>query len=313
MSKKIADFSHHQGTVDWKKAKDELEVAVIRVQYGSKVVDDKYKEYVAGCKANKIPFGHYAYGQFVSESDAIQEAKDFLSRADKDAQFLVVDVEEVTTKKASDLVPATQAFIDHLKKNSGKKVGLYTGNSFYTEHGMDKVKADFLWIPRYPSNDTGLLKDAVKPTVKGVHLHQYTQCGKLAGVKGNIDLNQIVGDKELEFFSGQAVQEVVKPTPAPKPAPAKPAVKPAPAKKPVAKPIPAKPVDNVYGTVTVNCAKLNLHGKADLNSPAKEVAEKGDSFKAYGMKNGLYILGGGLFITSSSHYVKFVKNPHFGK
>ena len=347
MSKKIADFSHHQGTVDWNKAKADLDLAIIRVQYGSKVVDDKYEEYVAGCKEHGVPFGHYAYGQFVSVADAKQEAKDFLARADKDAQFLVVDVEEVTTKKASDLVPATQAFIDYLKKNSDKKVGLYTGNSFYKEHGMDKVKADFLWIPRYPSDDKGSLSNAVKPTVDGVHLHQYTQCGKLAGVKGAIDLNQLIGDKELAFFTGavetysvlagdtlsgiaqrfgltvsqlkkangltsdlikvgqvltvkvptEVTKEVVKPAPAPKP-----------------KPVPAtQPVDKLYGTVTVSCAKLNLHKKADLNSPVASVAVKGDSFKAYGMKNGLYTLGGGLFVTSSSHYVKFVKNPHFGK
>ncbi|QPA33379.1 GH25 family lysozyme [Thermaerobacillus caldiproteolyticus] len=198
---KIADFSHHQGTVDWEKASKELDLAIIRVQYGSKSVDQKYKEYVAGCKKYGIPFGHYAYARFVSVSDAIQEAKDFLARADKDAKFLVVDVEEVTTKNPKDLVPATQAFIDYCKKNSGKKVGLYTGHSFYKQHGMDKVKADFLWVPRYATNDIGQ-PNGLKPDMPA-DLWQYTQRGKLSGVSGYVDLNQLVGTKSLEYFIGK--------------------------------------------------------------------------------------------------------------
>ncbi|UQD52294.1 N-acetylmuramoyl-L-alanine amidase [Bacillus methanolicus] len=197
---KIADFSHHQGTVDWAKASKELCLAIIRVQYGSRSIDQKYKEYVAGCKKYGIPFGHYAYAQFVSVSDAVQEAKDFLARADKDAKFLVVDVEEVTTKNPADLVPATQAFIDYCKKNSGKKVGLYTGHSFYKEHRMDKVKADFLWIPRYAANDIGQ-PNGPKPDMQA-DLWQYTQNGRLAGVSGTIDLNMIIGSKNLDYFIG---------------------------------------------------------------------------------------------------------------
>ncbi|GAA3328796.1 hypothetical protein GCM10020331_074230 [Ectobacillus funiculus] len=38
--KKIADFSHHN-SVDWSKAKDELDLAIIRVQYGSTTIDTK--------------------------------------------------------------------------------------------------------------------------------------------------------------------------------------------------------------------------------------------------------------------------------
>lgn len=354
MSKKIADFSHHQGTVDFEKAKAELSVAVIRVQYGSSQVDEKYKEYVADCKKHGIPFGHYAYARFVSVSDAVQEAKDFLARADKDAEFLVVDVEEVTTKKASDLVPATQAFIDYLKGQGVEKVGLYTGNSFYHDHGMDKVKADFLWIPRYPVDDKGLLKNAVKPTVKGTHLHQYTQCGKLAGVKGAIDLNQIIGDKDLAYFTGADKKAVVV-DPWKKGylqsgdkgdkvkelqtllnkegykldvdgifgSGTEVAVRDFQSKNKLTvdglagestfeKLNEALPSD-VYGIVECITAGLKVHVSADLNSKVDRVIGKGDSFKAYGMKNGLYKLGGDVYVTSSSRYVNFTKNPNYKK
>jgi GH25 family lysozyme M1 (1,4-beta-N-acetylmuramidase) len=216
MAGKIVDFSHHQGNVDFKAAKaDGLELAIIRVQYGSTTIDRKYKEYVTSCKANGIPFGHYAYARFVSVADAIQEAKDFVFRADKAAKFLVVDVEELTTSK-DQIVAATQAFIDYCK-GQGFKVGLYTGHHFYKPYNMDQVKADFLWIPRYGS-DNG------QPTVKPDYpcdLWQFTQKGKIAGVAGYVDLNQLNGSKPLSYFIGEDKpgQAAPKPQPTPQPAP----------------------------------------------------------------------------------------------
>jgi GH25 family lysozyme M1 (1,4-beta-N-acetylmuramidase) len=195
MVKKIADISEHQGTIDFKKVKDEVEFVVIRAQYGSTKEDRKHKEYVAGCKENGVKFGMYAYCRFVSVQDAIVEANDFLKRADKDAQFLVADVEEVTTKNAKDLVPATQAFIDTLKKAGIKKVGLYTGHSFYNENNMKNVKADFLWIPRYGENKPKMACD----------IWQYTDQGKLNGIKGNVDLNYLNGSKAVDFFTGKTI------------------------------------------------------------------------------------------------------------
>lgn len=196
---KIVDFSHHQGNVNWKKAATELDLAIIRVQYGSNTVDRKYKEYVAGCKTHGIPFGHYAYCRFVSKTDAIKEAEDFHKRADKSALFLVTDVEEQTTKHAADMAPATQAFIDTLKAK-GWKVGLYSGHHTYKPLGMNKVKADFIWIPRYGSLAPAYPCD----------LWQFTETGGLAGVSGNVDLNRLTGSKPLSYFTGQAVKQTSK-------------------------------------------------------------------------------------------------------
>lgn len=74
-----------------------------------------------------------------------------------------------------------------------------------------------------------------------------------------------------------------------------------------------KKVDSVYGTLTVVCTALNIHDSANLTSAVKKVAEHGDKFTVYGVKNGLYILGGDLYVSSSEKYVHFVKNPNFGK
>ncbi|MFS0657342.1 GH25 family lysozyme [Niallia alba] len=207
---KIADISKWQGTVDWAKASTDLDLVIIRVQYGSNLIDSKYKEYVTGAKQYNIPFGHYAYAQYVSVNDAIQEAKDFWSRADKSAHFYVIDVEEITTYNASDLVPATQAFIDYLHNQGAEKVGLYSGDSFYKTNNLSQVKADFLWIARYGVNNG---QPSTKPSV-ACDLWQYTSVGSVSGISGNVDLNALNGSKPLTYFT---TTEVTTPTPEPVP------------------------------------------------------------------------------------------------
>lgn len=212
---KIADLSHHQGTIDWNKAKDELALAIIRVQYGIGLIDRQYKNYVAGCKKYGIPFGHYDYCRFKTVAEAQKEAQYFIDRADPDACFFVADVEEVITSRQSDLVPATQAFIDYLHAHGIKKVGLYTGHSFYSTYGMSRVKADFLWIPRYSANDTGRVH-SVKPSMY-CDMWQFSQAGTLAGVSGHVDLNVLNGNKPLSYFTSKTTSAPVVTTPTPTP------------------------------------------------------------------------------------------------
>lgn len=197
---KIVDISHHQpnNKIDWIRAAEEVALFIIRTQDGTTTIDREYKKHVASCKKYGIPFGHYIYTRFKDEKDAIREAVDFLSRCDKDARFLVVDVEIQTTKTKAEMAPATQAFIDYLKENDNRPVGLYTGHHFYKPYGMDKVKADFLWIPRYGSN-SGQLE--LKPDYP-CDIWQYTDKGKVAWYPGNLDLNKLNGSKSLEWFIG---------------------------------------------------------------------------------------------------------------
>ncbi|WP_050613325.1 GH25 family lysozyme [Bacillus testis] len=192
---KIADVSHHQGVIDWEKASKDLSLVIIRTKYGSNTTDRQYKNNIAGAEKYGVPYGLYHYAQFVNEKDAIQEARDFLKTATKQTRFLVLDVEEQTCKSVAELVKATQAFIDTCK-DAGYRIGLYTGHHFYKSYGMDKVKADFLWIPRYGQ----------KP-IYNCDLWQHTDGGKVSGIKGNVDLNTINGMRTLAWFTGKIIKE----------------------------------------------------------------------------------------------------------
>ncbi|GIN84793.1 hypothetical protein J6TS2_11790 [Heyndrickxia sporothermodurans] len=168
------------------------------------LIDREYKNHVANCKKYGIPFGHYAYGVFVSVADAIVEAKDFIKRADKEALFLALDVEKDTVasfkkkSKLADLGKASQAFIDELKK-AGHKTGFYVSHELYKLHGLDKVKSDFLWLPRYGKDNGTPDKKPDYPCC----LWQYSQFCKVGWYGGNLDLNLLNGDKTLEWFNGE--------------------------------------------------------------------------------------------------------------
>src|SRR5699024_3735779 len=185
---KIADVSHWQGNINWAKASKELDFAILRVQDGSSTKDRKYKRNAREAKKYSVPFGNYAFTRFVSINDAKVEARDFWKRGDKSANFWVADVE---VKTMGNMRAGAQAFIDELRRLGAKKVGLYVGHHVYERFQADKIKSDFVWIPRYGKRKPAYPCD----------LWQYTEMGSLAGVNGHVDLNRLTGTKPLRFFT----------------------------------------------------------------------------------------------------------------
>ncbi|KAA0766625.1 GH25 family lysozyme [Bacillus sp. SH5-2] len=192
----IVDISKWNGDINWDVAAPQLDFVIARVQDGSNYVDPLYKNYVQAMKARNIPFGNYAFCRFVSVEDAKVEARNFWNRGDKSATVWAADVE---VKTMDDMRTGTQAFIDELRRLGAKKVGLYVGHHMYEPFGMANVKCDFVWIPRYGGN---------KP-VYPCDLWQYTETGNVPGI-GKCDLNSLIGNKPLSWFTG-AVQQPVQP------------------------------------------------------------------------------------------------------
>ncbi|HDR7980356.1 TPA: GH25 family lysozyme [Bacillus cereus] len=191
----IVDISKWNGNINWPLAKQYLDFIIARVQDGSNYVDPLYKGYVQSMKQHSIPFGNYAFCRFVSIADAKKEAQDFWNRGDKSATVWVADVE---VKTMDDMRAGTQAFIDELRRLGAKKVGLYVGHHMYEPFGMANVKSDFVWIPRYGGNKPAYPCD----------IWQYTETGNVPGI-GKCDLNSLIGNKSLSWFTESATQESV--------------------------------------------------------------------------------------------------------
>ncbi|TXR64198.1 N-acetylmuramoyl-L-alanine amidase [Bacillus sp. AY18-3] len=191
----IVDISKWNGNINWPVAKQYLDFVIARVQDGSNYVDPLYKGYVQAMKQHGIPFGNYAFCRFVSVEDARVEARDFWNRGDKSATVWVADVE---VKTMDDMRAGTQVFIDELYRLGAKKVGLYVGHHMYEPFGMANVKSDFVWIPRYGGNKPAYPCD----------IWQYTETGNVPGI-GKCDLNSLIGNKSLSWFTESATQESV--------------------------------------------------------------------------------------------------------
>ncbi len=91
--------------------------------------------------------------------------------------------------------------INELRRLGAKKVGLYIAHHLYKQLNLDTSEADAVWIPQYGSGSATV--DS-KPDFYA-DIHQYTEHGSLPGYSGNLDLNRLLGDKPLEYFTdGQA-------------------------------------------------------------------------------------------------------------
>src|SRR5690606_26467823 len=200
----IIDISHHQNPakMDYDKLAKQVDLVIIRTQYGSLTVDRHYKTHHREFQKRGVPTAAYAWVRGVSEADMRKEARDFYNRTKEfNPTFWFLDVEE---QSMSNMRKGVKAYVDELRKLGAKKVGAYIAHHLYAKFNLDTSDFDAVWIPHY-GKDNGQVTSKPKYPCD---LHQYTQRGRLDGYSGYLDLNRIVGSKSLSYFTdGQAPQK----------------------------------------------------------------------------------------------------------
>lgn len=194
----IIDISHHQdpAKINYDKLAKQVDLVIIRTQYGSKTIDRHYKTHHKEFKKRGIPTAAYAWVRGTSIEGMRQEARDFYNRTKEfEPCFWFLDVEEESMK---DMRAGVKAYVDELRKLGAKKIGAYIAHHLYKKFNLDLKEFDAIWIPRYGPNN-GKLHDK-KPDYP-CDLWQYTDKGKLDGYNGHLDLNIILSNKPLSFFT----------------------------------------------------------------------------------------------------------------
>ncbi|KRN29581.1 glycoside hydrolase family protein [Lactobacillus selangorensis] len=181
--KKIIDVSEWQYDIDWAKVAPQINLAILRTQYGSEdnsdyKLDDRYAENVAGAKANKVPFGSYMFSEFASVQDAKNAADSFYKHADKASKFYVLDDEKrAGSDPEQDYI---NAWVQEMRTLTKKKLVLYTYTSYQQENNLDASQFDGKWIANYQSN----------PGTDTADLWQYSSDGHLDGIdQAKVDVN----------------------------------------------------------------------------------------------------------------------------
>ena len=177
------DVSVWQGSIDWSKAKDEIDFAILRAGYGREVSqkDTRFEEYYAGCKKYNIPTGVYWFSYATTKEEAIQEAKACIECI-KGKQFeypILFDIEhssQTNTTIASNIITG---FCETMKE-AGYYVGIYTYYSFIKSYIPESI---------YSKYDLAIAHYANSTPWENKQIWQYSSTGKINGINGDVDLD----------------------------------------------------------------------------------------------------------------------------
>ena len=188
MALKGIDVSEWQGTIDWRKvAKDGVQFAVIHAGYGRELSqkDEYFERNYAGARAAGIKVGAFWYSYADSVARAEQEARTCLKVLEGKRFELPIFFDQEYEKSILALSNKTRTdivlkFLETVK-GAGRKVGLYSSTDFITTKlQANRLTAYPLWIAEYGSK--------LHYTGK-VWAWQYTDKGRVAGIKGRVDMD----------------------------------------------------------------------------------------------------------------------------
>lgn len=195
ISHKGIDVSRYQERINWKEvAGDGVEYAIIRLGIrgyttGEMTEDATFTYNISRALDNGIKVGVYFFTQAISEEEAREEAEFVLeSIAPYDVTYpIVIDVEDVSSdnSRTAKLTKEERtqyciAFLDTIKE-AGYRPMIY-GNlkSFMLMLDLEQLEDYDKWIAYYD-------EDIYYPY--DFKIWQYTNKGRVAGIKGDVDMN----------------------------------------------------------------------------------------------------------------------------
>lgn len=199
----ICDLSYNQGNVDFKKLSKKVDFVILRASIETRK-DTKYDEYASYCEQYGIPYHAYHYIKAPNDAKARMEAKIFANVTKEHRPlFYVIDCEykQIKMGVAKKIVDTFEQALRHYISDD-IKVAVYIAHELYRLWDLDYDHYAYVWIPRYGKNN-GTIDGSIKPSYP-CDLWQYTDKGRIDGVKGDVDLDALNGSKPLEFFTGKS-------------------------------------------------------------------------------------------------------------
>lgn len=190
MQMKGIDVSVWNGNIDWSKAKEDIDFAILRAGFGrlTSQKDGQFENNYKGCKENNITFGVYWYNYATTVEDAKKEAQACIEVLKGKTFDMPVwyDIEEnsvFATGKAN-VSKIAEVFCETLKA-AGYKVGIYSSLCTFKAYFTEEVKNKYdIWLAHvgnggYPLNKT--------PYDGHKEMWQYSWKGSIKGIKGDVD------------------------------------------------------------------------------------------------------------------------------
>ena len=179
------DVSMHNGNVDYSKVKSSgIEVVIIKATEGVDYIDPYLERNYTNSKQNGLYTGFY---HFMSEkTDPVRQAEDFFNSI-KNKQYDVIPVLDIETnnnnRSSKEVTDRCLEFLNRFKALSGIDCVIYTGGYFGRDLLDDRIKSYKAWIAHYG------VQQPMYTGFSDVVGHQYSEKGSVAGINGNVDLN----------------------------------------------------------------------------------------------------------------------------
>lgn len=192
MSLHGVDVSHWNGQIDYdaftKSEQKYNDFVIAKSTQGKRFVDSEFMRNAMYCSHYSIPFGMY---HFLDDTeDAVIQAHRFVSyvnivRGMGLMPLLALDVEEDGLKKCSNDVVFNMVlnFVAEVYSRTECYPLIYLSYGFRNKNMFSEIgKYCGGWIARYSD------KPAKRPDLN-VTIRQFTNQGRVVGIKGNVDLN----------------------------------------------------------------------------------------------------------------------------
>lgn len=207
MARRGIDISAHQGNINLRALKNQIDFVIIRVGYGvSGTIDTKFKRNADLCKSLGIPFGFYWYSYALDESGAKKEAQHFINAVSpyKDSYSMGCwfDMEDADGYKKKNGMPSNAtlramcAAWCKTVEAAGYYAGIYASESWMKNqlNGSELDRYD-KWVAQWPTN--GSIQKGLNVSASSrsdLSLWQFTSAGRFSGYSGNLDCNYAYKD-----------------------------------------------------------------------------------------------------------------------
>lgn len=194
------DVSEWQGSIDFARVKQSgIQVVYIRSSLGSDYTDPSFHRNYEGAKAQGLKVGFYHYVTARTVAQAKQEAHFFASTiagTQPDCR-LAMDFEYLDGLSIAQINEISLAFLQELGRLTGKELVLYS-DAYNARAVFDRRLAEDypLWVAQYgieTPEDNGKWSSWIG--------FQYSSTGRVAGIRGNVDLNRFTRDIFLQKAS----------------------------------------------------------------------------------------------------------------
>lgn len=190
------DVSSHQGKIDWSAvAQDGIDFAIIRAGFrgygeGELNPDKMFERNIKGALAAGLDVGIYFFSQALSPEEAVEEAE-YVLDAIRDYNVtlpVAFDWEPIKPGKnartdgldGATVTECARAFCDRIRQAGLEPLVYLNQDMGYLTFRLDKLTDFKLWLAEY---------DTAPDFHYAFRIWQYSNTGKVAGIKNKVDLN----------------------------------------------------------------------------------------------------------------------------